>query len=96
MNFYFNPFVKQKQYRQLLSIFALYLRNLMIKITVEEFQNRIDELVQKGVTEKIQVIFNDKPIFTIVPEKETLLDDWDKIFGTLPEEILNDNDIDRE
>lgn len=68
----------------------------MIKITVEEFQNRIDELVQKGVTEKIQVTSNDKPIFTIVPEKETLLDDWDKIFGTLPKEILNDNDIDRE
>lgn len=68
----------------------------MIKITVEEFQNRIDELVQKGVTEKIQVTLNDKPIFTIVPEKETLLDDWDKIIGTLPKEILNDNDIDRE
>ena len=68
----------------------------MIKITVEEFQNRIDEFVQKGVPEKIQVTHNDKPIFTIVPETETILDDWDKIFGTLPKEAVTDKDIDKE
>ena len=68
----------------------------MCVVTATELKRNFGKYVTLGQTEKIQVTHRGKIIFTIVPEKEKLLNDWDSIFGILPKQALNDKDIDRE
>lgn len=68
----------------------------MCVITSTEFKRNFGKYVIKGQIEKIQVTHRGKLIFTIVPEKERLLDEWEVLFGTLPKEALTDDDIKRE
>ena len=68
----------------------------MCVITSTEFKRNFGKYIIKGQIEKIQVTYRGKLIFTIVPEKERLLDEWEVLFGTLPKEALIDKDIKRE
>ena len=68
----------------------------MCVITSTEFKRNFGKYVIKGQVEKIQVTHRGKLIFTIVPEKERLLDEWEVLFCTLPKEALIDEDIKRE
>ena len=68
----------------------------MCIVTSTEFKRNFGKYVIKGQTEKIQVTHRGRPIFTIVPEKEKLLNEWEVLFGTLPKEALFDDDIERE
>ena len=68
----------------------------MCVITATEFKRNFGKYVLLGQKEKIEVTHRGKTIFTIIPEKEKLLADWDRLFGTLPMEALTDDDIERE
>ena len=68
----------------------------MCIVTSTELKRNFGKYVIKGQTEKIQVTHRGRIIFTIVPEKEKLLGEWETLFGTLPKEALLDDDIDRE
>lgn len=68
----------------------------MKTITIIELKNHLDEYIKLGTEETIQVTQDGKSIFVIASEKERLLDEWDKMFGTLPKEALNDTEIERE
>ncbi len=67
----------------------------MCTITATELKRNFGKYVILGQKEKIEVTHRGKTIFTIVPEKEKLLAEWESLFGFLPKEALND-DIDRE
>ena len=68
----------------------------MCVITSTEFKRNFGKYVIIGQTERIQVTHRGKVIFTVVPEKEALLNDWESFFGSLPKEALIDDDISRE
>ncbi len=68
----------------------------MCTITATEFKRNFGKYVVLGQKEKIQVTHRGKTIFTILPEKQRLLDELDDLFGSLPKEALYDKDIDRE
>ena len=68
----------------------------MCTITATEFKRNFGKYVTIGQREKLQVTHRGKIIFTIIPEKEKLLSDWEEFFGTLPKAAINDKDIDRE
>ena len=68
----------------------------MYTIEVKDFQKQFDKYVKLGQQERIQVTQNGKNIFTIVPEKEKLLNEWELLFGTLPKEATTDKDVNRE
>ena len=68
----------------------------MCTITATEFKRNFGKYVLLGQTERIEVTHRGKAIFTIIPEKEKLLAEWESLFGSLPKEALTDDDIDRE
>ena len=68
----------------------------MKNVTVEELENNLDEFIKIGQEEEIVVSKDGKHIFTIVPQKEILKRRWESLFGTLPPEAYDDDDIDRE
>ena len=68
----------------------------MCTITATEFKRNFGKYVLLGQNEEIQVTHRGKIIFSIVPQKQKLLNQWETIFGVLPKEALNDEDIDRE
>ena len=68
----------------------------MCVITATELKRNFGKYVIKGQSEKIQVTHRGKIIFTIVPEKEKIVNDWEAIFGILSKEALSDKNIDRE
>ena len=57
----------------------------MCTITVAEFKESFWDYVAKGQTERIQVTHQGRVLFTIVPEKEKPLEEWEQLFGILPE-----------
>lgn len=63
---------------------------IMCTITVAEFKESFWDYVAKGQTEKIQVTHQGRVLFTIVPEKEKLSEEWEQIFGILPEMAMED------
>ena len=68
----------------------------MCTITATEFKRQFGKYVILGQKERIQVTHRGKTIFTIVPEKEELMNRWEKIFDKLPKEALEDDNIHRE
>ena len=68
----------------------------MKAITTNELKNNIEKYVELAMSETIQVSEDGKTLFTIIPEKEKMLSEWDNLFGSLPKEALIDKDISRE
>ena len=68
----------------------------MCEITATELKRNFGKYMLLGQEEEIAVTHRGKVIFTIVPKKMELINRWNNIFGMLPKEALDDDDIDRE
>ena len=68
----------------------------MRTISATELKRNFGKYVIIGQNEKIQVTHRGKVIFTIIPEKDKLVNDWEKLFGILPSCAIDDDDISRE
>ena len=68
----------------------------MIRITKKELETNIDKYIVIGCGETIEVTNKGKVIFTIVPEKEKMIEKVISLFGSVPREAYYDKDIDRE
>ena len=68
----------------------------MCEITATEFKKHFGKYMALGQEEEIIVTHRGDQIFTIVPKKVDLKRRWESIFGILPIEALDDDDIDRE
>lgn len=68
----------------------------MCEITATEFKKHFGKYMELGQKEEIIVTHRGSQIFTIVPKKVELKKRWESLFGTLPPEAVNDDDISRE
>ena len=67
----------------------------MCTITATELKENLGKYIKLAQTEEIDVTLRGKPAFTIVPKKQKLLKEWDRLFGCLPKEAY-DEEADRE
>lgn len=58
----------------------------MCTVTATEFKRQFGKYVELGQKEEIQVTLRGKVIFTIIPERLRLLQEWESIFDSLPNE----------
>ena len=68
----------------------------MRTITATELKENLGKYMKLGQEEEIEVTHRGKVVFYITPERIRLLNEWEKLFGTLPREAYYDDDIDRE
>ncbi len=68
----------------------------MCTITATELKENFGKYMALGQNERIEVTLRGKHIFTIVPQKEQLVQEMNSLFGILPKEAYYDEDIDRE
>ena len=68
----------------------------MFTIDVKELEQNIDKYINLGQIEEIEVTRDGKTIFYITPQRLKLMQEWEPLFGSLPKEAYNDDDIDRE
>ncbi len=57
-----------------------------IAIDIKELKNNLDYYIEVGKKTIIEVTKDGKTIFTIVPERLRLLQEWESIFDSLPNE----------
>ena len=57
-----------------------------IAIDIKELKNNIDYYIEVGKKTIIEVTKDGKRIFTIIPERLRLLQEWESIFDSLPNE----------
>lgn len=57
-----------------------------IAIDIKELINNLDYYIEVGKKTIIEVTKDGKRIFTIVPERLRLLQEWESIFDSLPNE----------
>ena len=57
-----------------------------IVIDINELKNNLDYYIEVGKKTIIEVTKDGKRIFTIVPERLRLLQEWESIFDSLPNE----------
>lgn len=57
-----------------------------IVIDIKELEKNLDHYIDVAKETTIEVTKDGKRIFTIVPEKVRLMQEWESLFGTLPEE----------
>ena len=65
-------------------------------VTATELKENFVEYMELGQKEEIGVTHQGELIFFIVPRKEHLKIEFSKLFGSLPKEVYDDDDIDRE
>lgn len=68
----------------------------MNRISLEEFKNNIDLIIEHGLDEETLICDGEKVLFTLVPPSKRLEKEWESYFGTLPKEAYDNNDIERE
>jgi len=68
----------------------------MCTITATELKENFGKYMKLGQIEEINVTHRGEHIFTIIPKKEKLKLELVDLFGVLPKEAYNDNDIERE
>ena len=57
-----------------------------IAIDIKELKNNLDYYIEVGKKTIIEVTKDGKRIFTIIPERLRLLQEWESIFDSLPNE----------
>ena len=62
----------------------------MCTVTATEFKRQFGKYIELGQKEEIQVTLRGRVIFTIVPERQKLMKEWESYFNTLPEEVYDD------
>ena len=65
-------------------------------ITIKELKHNIDKYIELGQKEEIEVTHGGKVVFYITPQRVKLMQQLEKMFGSLPREAYYDKDIDRE
>ncbi len=74
-----------------------YERNyVMCTITATELKKNLGKYMLLGQTQEIEVTNRGKVVFYITPQKIKLMDQVEKMFGSLPREAYYDDDINRE
>ena len=68
----------------------------MCTITATELQQNLGKYIKLGQEEEIEVTHRGEVVFYITPKKMKLMEKWENMFGSLPEEVYYDDDIDRE
>ena len=68
----------------------------MCTITATELKKNLGKYMLLGQEEEIEVTNRGKVVFYITPQKIRLIDRVEKMFGCLPREAYDDDDIDRE
>ena len=68
----------------------------MKMISIKELQSNIDDYIVLGQEEELEIVDNGKVLFYITPERIRLMNKVESLFGSLPKEAYNDDDIDRE
>ena len=68
----------------------------MKMISIKELQSNIDDYIVFGQEEELEIVDNGKVLFYITPERIRLMNKVESLFGSLPREAYNDDDIDRE
>ena len=68
----------------------------MRTITTEDFKNNIDLFLSKEIEEEIKVTEGYKVVFYLTPKSIKLMRDIESLFGSLPREAYEDDDISRE
>ena len=61
----------------------------MCTVTATEFKRQFGKYIEIGQKEEIQVTLRGKIIFTIIPERQKLMKEWEALFDTLPEEAYD-------
>ncbi len=68
----------------------------MCTITATELKKNLGKYMLLGQTQEIEVTNRGKVVFYITPQKIKLMDQVEKMFGSLPSEAYDDDDISRE
>lgn len=68
----------------------------MCTITATELKKNLGKYMLLGQTEEIEVTNRGKVVFYITPQKIKLMDQVERLFGSLPKEAYYDDDISRE
>ena len=68
----------------------------MFTITATELKENLGKYMILGQTEEIEVTNRGKVVFYITPQRLKLMQEWESLFGSLPREAYDDEDIDRE
>ena len=68
----------------------------MRTITATELKKNLGKYMILGQTEEIEVTNRGKVVFYITPERIKLMHRVESMFGTLPREAYDDDDISRE
>ena len=68
----------------------------MCTITATELKKNLGKYMLLGQTQEIEVTNRGKVVFYITPQKIKLMDQVEKMFGSLPREAYDDDDISRE
>ena len=68
----------------------------MCTITATELKENLGKYMILGQTEEIEVTNRGKVVFYITPQRLKLMQEWESLFGSLPREAYDDEDIDRE
>ena len=68
----------------------------MNRLSIEEFKNNIDDIVENGLKEEIIIYDGEEELFSLVPPSQRLIREWENYFGSLPKEAYDNNDIERE
>ena len=68
----------------------------MCTITATELKENLGKYIKLGQLEEIEVTHRGKTVFFITPQRIKLIEEWEQMFGSLPQEAYLDDDIERE
>ena len=68
----------------------------MHTITATELKENLGKYMILGQKEEIEVTNRGKVVFYITPQRLKLMEEWESLFGSLPREAYDDDDIERE
>ena len=68
----------------------------MCTITATELKKNLGKYLELSQNEEIEITIRGKVVAYMVPQRVKLMAEWEKIFGSLPREAYEDDDIDRE
>lgn len=68
----------------------------MKRLSIEEFKNNIDDIIENGLKEETIIYDGEKELFSIISPSHRLIREWENYFGSLPKEACDNNNIERE
>lgn len=53
----------------------------MNRLSIEEFKNNIDDIIENGLKEEIVIYDGEKELFSIVPQSQRLMREWENFLA---------------